>query len=159
MVEDLIKDETTAEGSLRRCLKHTLRGNVLWTVWEITRADGSMWRYIGCDLLQCQRGFGWGYKDLTEADGPYYYSCPPIYLALVPEANAEWREAVRAQHERIPVGSRLTFKDLTIPEATVVEVKGRTLIVSHRNQWYRIPPRLRLCITNIESPLKAAVAC
>lgn len=102
LIEELTEAETTAEGSFRRCLKHTLRGNVLWTVWEITRTNGSMWRYIGCDLLQCDKGYGWGYKDLTEADGPFYYSCPPAYLDLVPEANAEWRETVRAQHEKIP---------------------------------------------------------
>lgn len=118
-----------------------------------------MWRYIGCDLRQCERGFGWAYKDLTEADGPCYYSCPPIYLNMAPEANAEWREAVRARHERIPVGSKLTFRDLAIPGATVVQVKGQTLIVSHLNRWYRIPPRLRPYLTHMDPPFQAAIAC
>lgn len=58
LIEDLTLTETTDKGPIRRCLKHTLRGNVLWTVWEITRTDGSLWRYIGCDLLQFDREYG-----------------------------------------------------------------------------------------------------
>ena len=30
--------------------------------------------------------------------GPCYYSCPPVYLDMVPVANAQWRDQVRAHH-------------------------------------------------------------
>ena len=51
---------------------HTTRGNVLWTVWEITRLDGDRVRYIGCDLLSHEKGYGWGYTDMEESMYPYY---------------------------------------------------------------------------------------
>lgn len=92
------------------CLAHCYRGGsfsgVLWTVWERTfEKDGVQVqpaeRWIGCDLLQYSRADdGWGYKDMEESMGPYYYSCPLKYLDMVPEANKNWREGVRQHHER-----------------------------------------------------------
>lgn len=93
------------------CLAHCYRGGsfsgVLWTVWERTfEKDGEQVqpteRWIGCDLLQYSRADdGWGYKDMEESMGPYYFSCPLKYLGMVPEvANEDWREGVRQYHER-----------------------------------------------------------
>lgn len=99
----------TEDGPLARhvTLAHCVRGNVLWTVREVTpktdesgRLPGFPYRYIGCDLMAAERGFGWGYKDLCESMGPFYYHCPLAYLDQVPEANAEWRAAVREWHAR-----------------------------------------------------------
>ena len=94
------------------CLAHCYRGGsfsgVLWAVWERTfTKDGQQTaqpeRWITCDLLRCQSG-DWGYKDMSEACHPYYYSCPLKYLELVPieehGGNAEWREQVRLHHQR-----------------------------------------------------------
>lgn len=94
------------------CLAHCYRGGsfsgVLWAVWERTfTKDGQQTeppqRWITCDLLRCQYG-EWGYKDMSEACHPYYYSCPNKYLELVPldryGGNAEWREQVRLHHQR-----------------------------------------------------------
>ena len=94
-----------------QCLAHCYRGGVfsgvLWTVWERTfEEDGEQVqpteRWIGCDLLQYSRtDEGWGYKDLEEASGPYYFSCPLGYLEMVPEvANEQWRQEVREHHAR-----------------------------------------------------------
>lgn len=105
-------DRTGDDGVLTRstCLRHCYRGGsfsgVLWTVWErIFTKNGvearPVQRWIGCDLLQYQTGYGWGYKDMEEAMGPYQCSCPLGYLALVPVACESWREGVRAYHERI----------------------------------------------------------
>ncbi|RCS47665.1 hypothetical protein DTL42_14190 [Bremerella cremea] len=94
------------------CLKHCYRGGVfsgvLWSVWERTftkngeEAQPSE-RWIQCDLLRCDRG-EWGYKDIEESMGPYYFSCPLGYLELVPfdryGGNAEWREQVIEHHRR-----------------------------------------------------------
>lgn len=79
-----------------QCLAHSTRGNVLWTVEQ--RPDGH--RFIGCMLLSKERGYGWGSKAMEESMHPYYYSCPLAYLDMVPQANAAWREGVRAYHER-----------------------------------------------------------
>lgn len=94
------------------CLKHCYRGNVfsgvLWSVWERTfTKDGEQVqpteRWIQCDLLRCDQG-EWGYKDMEESMGPYYFSCPLGYLSLVPidhyGGNAEWREQVVEHHRR-----------------------------------------------------------
>lgn len=95
------------------CLAHCYRGGafagVLWSVWERTFTTGGIesspkQRWIACDLLRHQRDYGWGYKDMEEACGPYYYSCPQKYLGMVPldiyGGNAEWREQVVEHHRR-----------------------------------------------------------
>ena len=92
------------------CLANCYRGGVfsgvLWTVWERTFTKGGhevkpTERWIGCDLLRYQSSYGWGYKDMEESMGPYFYSCPLKYLDIVPVvANESWREQVRAYHAR-----------------------------------------------------------
>lgn len=95
------------------CLAHCYRGNVfsgvLWSVWERTfmKNDAEVQpteRWIQCDLLQYERDFGWGYKDMEESMHPYYYSCPLKYLDMVPidtyGGHPEWRAEVALHHER-----------------------------------------------------------
>ena len=117
LIEERIKgwERTKSDGLLitSRCLAHCYRGGaftgVLWSVWErtFTRigevADPTQ-RWIQCDLLRYQRDYGWGYKDMEESCGPYYFSCPLKYLRMVPieqyGGNASWRNEVREYHER-----------------------------------------------------------
>jgi hypothetical protein len=95
------------------CLAKCFRGNVfsgvLWAVWERRFVkDGEdtepRQRWITCDLIQYRRDAGFGFKDMDESMGPYYYSCPMSYLELVPidefGGNAEWRAEVINHHER-----------------------------------------------------------
>ena len=146
---ELIQRRTRSEefdGVIRNCLRHAAVGNVLWTVWEITGPGEQVRRYIGCDLLARERGYGWGYKDMSESTGPCYYTCPPAYLGLVPMANPEWREQVRAWHaarnRKVAVGDVLVFQGLSIPEARVIEKHGRRLIGEYAGCRYRLPPRV-----------------
>ena len=94
------------------CLAHCYRGGnfsgVLWSVWERTFTTNGVesspkQRWIQCDLLRYQQD-AWGYKDIEESMGPYYFSCPLKYLGMVPLAqfggNAEWREQVIEYHQR-----------------------------------------------------------
>jgi hypothetical protein len=83
-------------------LKKCLRGNVLWSVRERVWDEGrKSARWIGCDLLRDGGASdGWGYKDLTEDDGPYYLTCPLSYLDVVPESNPMWRGWVREAHAK-----------------------------------------------------------
>ncbi|QDT19885.1 hypothetical protein [Gimesia chilikensis] len=94
------------------CLSHCFRGGrfsgVLWAVFERTFEKGGeqverTQRWITCDLIRCHGG-DWGYKDMQEAEHPYYYSCPQKYLDLVPTeefgGNAEWRSQVRLYHQK-----------------------------------------------------------
>ena len=102
--------ETTVQSE---CLASCFRGGsfagVLWAVWERRFVkDGEevepRQRWITCDLIQYRRDSGWGYKNLDESMGPYYYSCPMCYLNMVPidvyGGDAEWRAEVIKYHER-----------------------------------------------------------
>ena len=97
LVEERIESETY-NGTTRTVFKHCLRGNVLWTVWDISYDDGRPdKRFIGCDLLQNGGAdSGWGYKDMDESCGPYYYTCPLGYLKITPVNNQAWRDNVLA---------------------------------------------------------------
>lgn len=103
--------ETTVQTTcLAKCFRGGAFSGVLWTVWERTFAIGGKEarpteRWIGCDLMEYAKQYdGWGYKDLDESMGPYYFSCPLKYLDMVPidryGGNAEWRAGVVAYHER-----------------------------------------------------------
>jgi hypothetical protein len=91
-----------------RCLAHALRGNVLWSVWELAKPGGTSERFIACDVLASKLDYGWGYKDTEECLGPGYYSCPLAYLEMAPVANEGWRSGVREYHERRKPGKRLS---------------------------------------------------
>lgn len=108
---ELIRKLTQPEDQARarvRIIVHTLRGNVLWSVTEVTAktegvhpdlAPGESMYYIRCDLLQ-RSGGEWGYKAMDESMAPYYYSCPLRYLDMAKELSPSWREKVRAHHAR-----------------------------------------------------------
>ncbi|MGU2529530.1 hypothetical protein ACTVZC_26330, partial [Pseudomonas aeruginosa] len=98
LIAELVAPQETERVSAK-VIAHTLRGNVLWSVIEMTAkvegvhrdlSQGQSLRYIRCDLLECSGG-QWGYKPLDESMHPYYYSCPLSYLDLAPEQSADWR--------------------------------------------------------------------
>jgi hypothetical protein len=142
VIRDRIEGETgTWKGRpvKRICERHCYRGSVhrgvLWTVWRIKDAetDEVIDSFIGCDLLHYSRskdyGSGWGYKDMCESSGPYYYSCPLSYLDMVPMPDSpyapEWREKVRAYHaqrnKKLVVGQ-------TYPATTGVKIGSRHVV-------------------------------
>ncbi|WP_240754701.1 hypothetical protein [Parasulfuritortus cantonensis] len=89
---------------------------------------------------------GWGYKDLCESMGPYYYTCPLSYLDMVPVANADWRGQVRAWHaarnRKVDVGDVLILEGFAIPQVRIVEKRGRRLTGEYQGRFYRVPPRV-----------------
>lgn len=105
LIAELTAPQETERASAT-VIAHALRGNVLWSVVEVTAktegvhrdlAPGQSLRYIRCDLLERSDG-QWGYKPLDESMHPYYYSCPLSYLDMAPVQSPEWRERVRAHH-------------------------------------------------------------
>lgn len=104
LITTLIDHQKGKQGE-RQTLRHTLRGNVLWSVVRFTALqDGFLGLSQGqsiclllCDLLQ-KSGTSWGYKSLSEHDGPHYFSCPLSYLSLTTEVSPDWREQVRRYH-------------------------------------------------------------
>ena len=110
LINELTRDTDEREGSeyfFRITDHHCGRDNVLWMVIEAQRkADDKKFRYIGCTLLDYQSR-QWGYKEMDEAVGPAYYSCPLAFLDLAPEDNLppefegsfakSWRKKVLGQ--------------------------------------------------------------
>lgn len=103
LIADLTADSVTPQKT-QKCLSHCLRGNVLWTVWEIETKNKDVFRFIGCDLLSYE-GKGdacWGHKPMDEDMGPNYYSCPLKYLKMAPnpqtQNSKDWRKDVIRIH-------------------------------------------------------------
>lgn len=131
----------TKEGESTKCLAHTVKGNVLWTVHE-TKASGAKW--IGCFLLGSSRNFGWGYKDMCESMHPYQYNCPLSYLDMVPVACPEWREGVKAYHAKakikLKVGDKVKLiSGCSVPEVTVTSIKPLRAVANGKE--YKLPRR------------------
>lgn len=87
------------EGFGKRLIKSKLVGNHLWFIAESFGEP-----YIGLYLLSRYEG-SWGYKALTEYEGPYYYSCPLSFLAEVPVPEKSpyalgWRGKVLEWHRK-----------------------------------------------------------
>lgn len=103
LISELIQSEewNSINEYSRRTIAHCLRGNVLWSVVEITQKHATN-LYILCDVLVSKKhpdgGYTWGYKPMSEIEGPYYYTCPLKYLAMAPSVNEVWRNKVRDYH-------------------------------------------------------------
>jgi len=145
LIKSRTKGESSPDGSKEwRCLAHSARGNVLWTVWEIADISSNVSRrFIGCDLL-ARSGGTWGYKDMSEEMHPYYYSCPLSYLDMVPVACEAWRDGVRKYHEKrsrkFAVGEVVKLvAGCSPPEVTVTSVKP--LRGSFGGINYKVSPR------------------
>lgn len=99
LIDDLTRDHTD-QNIGTRTLQHHVSDNTLWTVRETTYPDGTIQRWIGCDLLESRPNYGWGSKSMEEAMHPFVYTCPLEFLDLVPKVVCpEWRTAVRRQHQ------------------------------------------------------------
>ena len=69
-------------------VEHKLVGNELWT---LVGKEGSK-RIVLFLLNKC--GNEWGYKDIGEEQGPYYYNVPKSFLEKAPVLNTKWRQEV-----------------------------------------------------------------
>lgn len=132
-------------------LAHTARGNALWKVVSITDVDGNEKdRFIALDLLKKQRGYGWGYKDMSEPEHPYYYTCPLKYLDMVPpekypgSVKPEWRKEVRAYHahmnRKLEVGETYALPNRKPSEITLTSI--RPLRGEHGGLIYKVQKRM-----------------
>jgi hypothetical protein len=100
LIQELTRDWTSLRSS-GQCLASCIRGDTLWSVWEIYYAyTGHFESYIRCDLMgKMPDGGPWGYKDMDEAIHPVRYSCPLKYLDMAPSVRPDWRDKVRVYHK------------------------------------------------------------
>ena len=100
--KEKVIDHITEEYHTFKTLRHCVRGDVLWALHRSTRTNGETWRFIGCYLLGVSSGV-WGYKDMDETMGPYYYTCPKSYIRdaspPINQVAADWRERVLEYHK------------------------------------------------------------
>jgi len=87
LIAERIAGETNRNGHIRECLAHCFKGapwkGTLWTCWKVTRPDGTIIKYIGCDLLQYSNyDKSWGFKDIEAGMGPSQTNCPLSYLLM-----------------------------------------------------------------------------
>lgn len=76
----------------------SISGNHLWCVFPSKESPGDF--FIVLCLLAAQKGYGYGYKDMSEDMGPYFYTCPVGWFDKYPttvEASLRWRESCRRQ--------------------------------------------------------------
>jgi hypothetical protein len=140
-------------------LKHSFRLQRLWKVIEKRYELGGnvvqTERFIGLDLLRSEHKC-WGYKALTEFDGPCYYDCPLTFLDLASPApntqnSIEWRQKVRDHYEQLKArremkrqakpGSRLLLTNGWEVTVHCIGAKQR-LVVYYGNKLYHVPPRM-----------------
>lgn len=84
---DVVEDIKKTIGD--RLVAAKVVGNEFWVV-ETT--GGALGKHIVLFLLDKEDGFGWGYKDMTESMGPFYYGCPAEYLEMCPVTSQAWRD-------------------------------------------------------------------
>lgn len=114
-----IKERTANEDTSSvswECIAFADKGSRLWKVIRRTViATGESTTFIALDLIKKARGQGWGYKDMSEYEGPAYYDCPKRLLDLAPlpsDANeyaVEWRKEL-AERKSAPKAKRLVLE-------------------------------------------------
>lgn len=136
IIEDRIKG-FTGEKYKVEFLDHSVVGNHLWKVGKSTNLEtGFSDLWIGLDLLSKSKyDRCWGYKDMEESMGPYFYDCPLKFLKMVPPPDSKsadgWREKVIAFHakkkadaaRKIEAGKTYALVNRTIPQVTISSVK------------------------------------
>ena len=101
IVDDLLGMYSTNDW---RVMAHgsTAYGRRLWMCVQHPESNRGKSFILLC-LLGVNDGY-WGYKDVDESMGPYYYDCPAKVLKVADDATSkyakEWREGVATYREQ-----------------------------------------------------------
>lgn len=139
-----IKNELNAQrGNLTLVdQKMTNYGRHIWSLYQTPTGE----RFINLDLCQKQ-GEDWGYKDMDETMGPYYYDCPLDLIRKAGPAKYEdarkWRELVEQYHARrsrkLTVGTKVrmyghNYDVIVVGRQKIIRREdGRVFSLSRRN--------------------------
>jgi hypothetical protein len=112
------------EVSKTTALAKSVKGNQLWVVFETVKGEVQE-RFIALFLLASQKGYGWGYKDMDEDMGPFYYNCPLKFLKMQPlarnDSSKEWREGVKKYWQKNKDAKKMLGK---LQPGVVFKTKG-----------------------------------
>jgi len=75
-------------------LETSVRNNEMWVVHKNDEGE----KFLSVLLIKQSEGL-FGYKQIEESHGPYYYNVPKKFLKMVPCTNAGWRAEVR-KHQK-----------------------------------------------------------
>ena len=81
-------------------LNHSVRGNRLWVLLQYNEGERKGDVFVALYLLS-NSGGEWGYKDLDDTVGPYYYDCPLSYLTKTIESGRALSESTKSWHENV----------------------------------------------------------
>jgi hypothetical protein len=105
--QDVIQDRTRNESWVNEkgeristiTLGFQVTGEELWVLRRVLKNDveTDYSPYISVCLLAEEKGYGWGYKEMDESSGPYYYLCPKWFLDAAKPVNNEWRIKVKTR--------------------------------------------------------------
>ena len=104
------------DSAVSSVIDHSVRGNRLWVALRLEYKNGYPdCKYVVLFLLHKHKD-GWGYKDMDESMGPYYYDCPLRLLQVTGDpapctahethdedslcatlSSLRWRQQVREQ--------------------------------------------------------------
>ncbi len=93
---------------------------------QVADAGDGMGRVILVNLIQSGGSDGYGYKDMDEACGPYYFNCPERILAASTCQNKtaiEWREKCR-EHRNNGNAVRTLVRNLSEGDVVKTTVSG-----------------------------------
>jgi len=124
IIEECVKSICSME-----CLKHSVQGNELWSVWQ--KKDGT--RVILLFLL-ASKDRCWGYKEIAEESGPYYYKCPMGFLEMAAVANQDWRNKVYEYHDR-RLRNLSALKKIRLGTIVTLDVPDNDFRVTHMNPF------------------------
>lgn len=154
---ELITHLTEGDSKIRTHRK-CVRGSTLWAVQENTDYPGL---FIIAYLLRRERGYGWGYKPVSESMGPAELSCPVGYLDAVPVADSAyaqpWRDRVRqrqAENNRrrnavanASPGDRIILPDGAVHQTLALVSKKPLIGMADDGSHWRVPQRFVQSIT------------
>lgn len=106
-------------------IDYSLRGNELWVVWE-RKTDG---RKIIVVYALASRNGRWGYREISETEGPHYHKCPPAFLTLAPVTNHAWRERV-VEYYRQQIHNRQCVNQLAVGKVVALDVAANEYLVT-----------------------------
>ena len=121
--QELVKHlEDLEENANYTIVKSTTIGNHWWAVIEGKPGSSLEGERLAVLCLLGSHDREWGYKDMDETMGPYYYDCPISYLSMLTEPRNDsaraWREQVKKYND--DKAKAKTLKSLLKEGSTVV---------------------------------------
>lgn len=136
-------------------LKSVMKGSVYYGAIESINSLTNSRIVFAIVCKTSVEGMEFGYKDMDETCGPYYYDCPKTILNLLSQTNNEfalnWRKKCEEQNNRnkeiskskkmlkdLPLGSKIKFNSIN-SLSNGIEIGDEVILTKINvvnNKWY-----------------------